>query len=278
MWNWKRFWRVLAITIVIAFFPGVFVAAWSLGGRVLGRAGDIAGRAYDRATDAPSYDGPTHVVGATVTFDVNRRYRGWGQLFGYRHEDGIANSQLPEISGRVYAERISDGYRMQDAGLRAIVRRNWVSPTRMQWTGSRGASVCRAGRDPDGICVLAPDVRLPVGESSGWRMCVTLHEGIEGHNALGAVQDAASYIRLGDWRLSEGNKPVADECVLISNRGYPGDIERRPVYRYHRVDGRMTPESEPMGWFTMRFDPPLTIPEEVPLAGTQTNMRTSWRD
>lgn len=295
--DWRLFWALLFVGPAVYYVPEFFEAGGDAVNELAGPAGETIGEAYDAITDAPpAYEGPTHVVGVTPIFEVNPRYHHWGQLFQSFY-------QLPEISGRVYAER-ADGARLQDAGLRALIRRDWhpdlhCSADRsrvcrssadcrggdrcidvsvmMTWTGSGGSSSCGAGRDPDGICVLAPDLRLPAGQASGWRMCVELHEGTEGHNLLGAVQNAASYIRIGDWQLSEGDLPVAAECVEITNRGYPRTLSRTPVYRYHRDDEEeWEREAEPMGWIVMRFDPPVT--PLAPLAGAQTNWRTSWRD
>lgn len=225
--NYRFWWALLFVGLAIWFVPAFFWMAGDLFNEAAATTSDVVGESYDSVTDAPEpYAGPTHIVEVTVTFDVNPNYHGWGQLLASYH-------QLPEISGRVFAARMLPGQErvtLQDAGLLAQLRLNWRSSTRMEWTDVR---------------VRAPEYYAPNSQSDWW-LCVDLHEASEGHNILGAIQDGLHFIHWNDWHLSDGDQPVAAECVRLDNNSFPYDYTRRALYR--------PGETVPTGWLTVRFE------------------------
>lgn len=248
-WNWKIFWAVLIVGLLLWFAPEAFVIAGDTANEVADPVMDttveVADETYVLGRDVvtevvtgeapppPGYGGPLHLNEVRVTFDVNPAYHNWGQILASYH-------QLPEITGRVYAARIVRDSRgraviaeeLPDAGLLSQVRLNWHTGTRMRWNNVR---------------VRTPEYHLPIGARTGWHLCVDLHEATEGHNILGGIQDALHFVHWDDWHLSTGNVPVAGgECVELDNNSWAYDYNRQALTR--------PGETEPTGWLTVRFE------------------------
>jgi hypothetical protein len=222
--NWKWFWRILAVVAVAVFVPSFFTAAWQTTCEVASGAADVAHEGYAEATDAPApYTGPIHVERIRIRLDVNPRHRGWGQALASR-------SQLPEISGRVYAARMVSGQpriELHESGLPTQVRMNQLSPLRMEWAGVR---------------VVLPRYSLPVGVRGGWWLCVELHESLEGFNLLGPPLDGLRLLGIS----AHGDQSVAEECKELSNLSYPRNSGLITLTRQG--------ESVPMGHLTVLFE------------------------
>lgn len=231
----KLFWIVVLIVGLAFFAPGVLAtiayAGWSVMSSTADAASEVASDTYragrgvvtERTEPGSVSHGATRTVEVTVTFDVNRRYHGWGQLLR-------SPNQLPEIEGRVYAARIVNG-RVEsllpsDTSLLAQRRLNWRSAARMEWT----------------------DVRATVGERST-HLCVDLYEVTEGHNILGHIDDALHLIHWDDAHLTSGDSPVAHgECVELDRNHFPYDF---PATRMTRPG-----EDEHTGTLSVRWEGP----------------------
>jgi hypothetical protein len=239
MLGYQKYWWVLVVVAVFVFVPGVFATIggvlWTVTRTVVGTGSTVVSTVYDTGHTVVTgdsgpeiYTGREHLVNVGASFEVNQDYHGWGQLLR-------SNSQLPEISGRVYAARI-EGDRIvstlsSDTPLIAQRRVNWGSQLVMAWADLK---------------VRAPEYGLPIGARTGWYVCVDLGEVSEGHNVLGHADDALHHVSWGDWRLTSGSQVVAGgECVELDNNSFPYEGTRIPLTR----EG----ETVPMGWFRIDF-------------------------
>lgn len=228
----RRRWLIaIAILVTLGYFaPSVLVslasAGWSVTCSLFGAGSSVVKSAYgtghEMATGRPPPSTISHgremEVTVNVTFDVNPRYRGWGQLLRSPH-------QLPEVTGRVYAARIVNG-RVEsllpsETSLLAQRRLNWSSATRMEWTR----------------------VHARVGERST-HLCVELTEATEGWNFLGTIDDALHLIHWDDAHLTSGDSPVASGSCVELRHGLRIDATGRhphvalydfPATRMHRA-------------------------------------------
>lgn len=239
MLGYQKYWWVLVVVAVFVFVPSVFATVggvlWTVTRTVVGTGSDVVSTVYDTGhavvtgnSGPVEYTGPEHSVNIGASFEINQAYYGWGQLLRSHY-------QLPEISGRVYAAKIS-GNRIvstlsSDTPLIAQRRMNWGSEATMTWTDLK---------------VRAPAYHLPIGAHSGWYVCVDLDEVSEGHNILGHADDALHHISWGDWHFTSGSQVVAGgECVELANDSFPREGIRVPLIRKG--------ETVPMGWFRIDF-------------------------
>lgn len=244
--NYRFWWAVLFVGLMIAFVPGFFWAGAELFNESAGVASDVVGEAYDDvAGNEPVSHGRERIVEIMVGFEVNDDYHGWGQWLASYH-------QLPEITGAVYAARMigrEERTTLTPAGLRAQLRLNW-DPLRRVADGEPNSRVCRNFVNQTGQrlrstgCMVWTGIRVRVGERST-HLCVDLHEATEGHNILGTVQDGLHWVHWNDWHLSDGDRPASHACTALTNNGDPLDTTRAPYYR--------PGESEPTGWLSIRF-------------------------
>jgi hypothetical protein len=239
-------WAVLFIGLAIWLVPSFFWMAYGLFNEAAATTSEIVGEGYDAVTgNEPVSHGAEHIGEVIVGFEVNDASRGWGQWVESPH-------QLPEITGSVFASRMVDGEErstLPAAGLRSQLRLNWT-PLRPVADDEPDSRVCRNFVDQEGRrlrstgCMEWTSLRVRIGERST-HLCVDLHEASEGHNILGTVQDVAHWVHWNDWHLSDGDVPVAANCVALRPSGYPYDAYRVALHR--------PGESIPMGWLSVRF-------------------------